>query len=341
MKNLFEINLNKIIMPAKFSNYIYLNNPKCASSSLKYQLLLCEYWRKNLDFFPSKRKIHNVAKHEIFVENWYSSRINFSQLNRWFVFSFVRNPFIRILSAYLSRIIRKTPTSKYLSKLTGKDLNEILNLSFEQFMEIILECPPEQDDSHWRPQSSQILVSYIPIHFLGYVEYFSYDLEIVQKKIFGDAFGDKSSSRKNQFLNSTNSVNFLREHYTNKSKHLVLSKYKDDFEIFGYSDNINTIYPIQIVRNLPQNEKNSILINAYSLFKKNIKGEAISQLQRGIEMFSEEKFLFNDYLERIGPLETPRQDINKSYAKLAQSQEKLKQSQEKLRKQQQTLRSFL
>src|SRR5439155_25103731 len=100
------------------------------------------------------------------------------RLDRAFTFSFVRNPFTRILSAFLDKIATRTPKFQKILGLDGQAI------SFREFLER-LDDGYLMKNVHWAPQSELIPMAPGQLSFLGHVETIEPDLGEVMERIFG------------------------------------------------------------------------------------------------------------------------------------------------------------
>ncbi|MDR9402911.1 MAG: sulfotransferase family 2 domain-containing protein [Halothece sp. Uz-M2-17] len=240
--------INATIKQSKFHRYIYLNNPKSACSTIQYNLWMNDYRAGNVDFLPSEGlELHQKAIGNVFTKNW-----NIDQPQEWFIFSFVRNPFVRLLSVYLDKVNKQTPIKKELTQIIGIDFQA--SISFDEFIEMISELSPQEDNPHWREQSENILIGYLPINYLGYVEYLESDLTTVWKRIFRKPNFETIKSWQSH---KTGAKELLEKYYTSRSKHLAYLKYEKDFINFGYSENFNYLEPQKITRTFPIHSKDN------------------------------------------------------------------------------------
>jgi len=173
-------------------NLIYYNVPKVASTSITKLL------------FSRSQCLRNPEE----------------PIDKYFKFSFVRNPFARAVSNF--------------KMFTGKAVNENEKIKVDQMKEFLKEPEKltfikflnfinEKDNHHWQPQSD-----FIPpnVDFVGKLENISNDILIVfdKAKIQGLTLPHFNKTIKDSYL----------DYYDEESKSLVESKYQKDFERFGY-----------------------------------------------------------------------------------------------------------
>ncbi|MCO7227699.1 sulfotransferase family protein [Halomonas sp. CnH100-B] len=149
-----------------------------------------------------------------------------------FNFTFVRNPYSRLLSCYLDRIVPKQSAPyreliRYLNKEIGYDF------SFDEFVKAICLQSDFEQNNHWRVQYTDVMYEYVNYNFIGKQESFSEDMRCVWNNIYPKLpvpdFGSKNLSP-----SKTNSSQRVSEYWTDELRSLVSLRYKKDFKTFGY-----------------------------------------------------------------------------------------------------------
>lgn len=116
--------------------------------------------------------------------------------NEYFKFAFVRNPFSRLVSAFLGVFVHNYNTE--LSRKTTFDIEKRFNLlhienkkqiTFRHFAAYVVVV--NEHDAHWLPQHL-FLGNYTKFDFIGKLENFSSDLEYINRKV-GPVFDIKKS----------------------------------------------------------------------------------------------------------------------------------------------------
>lgn len=139
----------------------------------------------------------------------------------YFKFSFVRNPWDRLVSAFHYIIERR------------KELELVANHEdFEGFLYSFIEEPSKYlDIPYFRPQSSFLVddKGEMPLDFLGRFETFEKDLSVVLREIGSRRmlFKHRKKSKRRDY----------REYYSAKSSKAVGEIYIRDIQNFGYSFN--------------------------------------------------------------------------------------------------------
>lgn len=230
---------------SKRNSYIYFEVPKVASSTTKLKLQQIEAKTAGLPPISEEMSsIHN-KKQSLLLS---PSEIGFNKFFQMlddvsvFKFTFVRNPYTRILSAFLSKI--QGANSPHRKKITQiLDIGICSNPTFKQFLSAVSIQSKYNMDSHWRPQTDQLFNGLITFNFVGKFEKFEQDLNQVIQKILSD------NSNKNTLINKdiysikfkgrkTNSKQKIIEFYDSDCQHIVKNIYKSDFENFGYSEKL-------------------------------------------------------------------------------------------------------
>ncbi|MBE0464405.1 sulfotransferase family protein [Halomonas colorata] len=234
-KSYKELDLNTHI--SLKNKYVFFQVSKVASSTVKDFL-------QNMEVKGTSRRVIDVNNRYVSPHIW-PSQLNESDFlsiiddDSFNKISFVRNPYARILSCYLHRIVKdvSSPSNKWLSKYTGGLCGP--NISFSDFAQVISEQESIQQESHWRRQSDEIFYNIIKNWcFIGRFESLSQDLNKVQLIINGNNTSSQESklSGKDNFSPMTTKASSkLNEYYDDKTQELIYNSYLSDFKNFGYS----------------------------------------------------------------------------------------------------------
>jgi hypothetical protein len=154
---------------------------------------------------------------------------------RYYTFVFVRNPYSRVLSAYLDKVVgnraylttrlRKTPLARaYRERGTVPSFAEFLSY---------LEHGGLYADGHWAPQTSLLLLPIALYDFIGKLKDIDDDLPEALSHIFPGAEVSEKDLRV-YTPHSTNSNKIWEGYYTPELRKVVQRLYPEDFEAFGY-----------------------------------------------------------------------------------------------------------
>ena len=182
--------------------------PKSANSTVVSSLAKWRFGRE----IPSRE-----AK-KMFLTPSALSRQEAANIEQLFRFTFVRNPYTRVLSAYLDKVERK-------AERRGEDT------SFEGFL-ANLEKGQLHSNAHWSPQVDLMLLPLNQFDFIGKVENLQQDLEVVRHRLMDtESEPDMVEVRSN----ATNANSKIARYYTPASAKIVKKLYARDFELFDYS----------------------------------------------------------------------------------------------------------
>ena len=206
--------------------FIYISVPKVATRSI----LTALHREEKVDF---NTKEISLPLFKILRDNQYSN---------YFKFTFIRNPWSRIVSTYLDKI--KNPDQKmkqaillHYSKLTP-------GMSFQDFVLFLSKGVGKFDltsDRHWLSQYKFITdkKGKFLVDFIGKIENLEFDWSKVCKKIglpeiklpyLNSRFGWKVDKKKLESFDPF----YYREYYTDKTRELIRARYQKDIELFDY-----------------------------------------------------------------------------------------------------------
>ncbi|WP_197059651.1 sulfotransferase family protein [Thermopetrobacter sp. TC1] len=210
--------------------YIYVSTPKVACSTIIKTL---QYLEVGEDMNKLPQHVHD--RHNSPLLNPYdlnATPYEMLETDMYFRFTFVRNPYTRILSAYLDKIVNNQWERNRLLPKLGYSKNA--NLTLTQFLETIREIPDVHKDIHWTPQYYLIQPDKINYHVIGRFENFSIAFKKVIEKINSECnielFKTKADHHK------TNAGSKILDYIGKRERDLILEIFEDDFVKFGYSE---------------------------------------------------------------------------------------------------------
>lgn len=139
-------------------------------------------------------------------------KFNAKKHKNYFKFSFVRNPWARVVSCYFN----KAQNHDAYQECWGKD--------FDYFVDFIDRQDLHTSDRHIRLQTELIPVN--KLDFIGRLENFANDLKFAMDKI-----GVKDYVLEHR--NSTDHKHYST-YYTERTKKIIARKYRKDIETFNY-----------------------------------------------------------------------------------------------------------
>jgi hypothetical protein len=238
--------------------YLYVETPKVACTTIKAFLQAAE-GRDISD--QNFEEVHDRDKSPLLKPDKRPDLL-FDLLgsDNSFKFTFVRNPYTRILSAYLDKIKRTSveqaiaygaarlkqldqpvagdlplaPDAKALEghrreRLHSLSLSTDSDVSFKEFVESLTRTDPAKMDAHWRPQTLLTAQAYIDYDFIGRFERLEADLNWVANKL-----NIMHYLKIQPTPHRTNSDRKISEYYTDYLYKVVANIYIDDFKAFDY-----------------------------------------------------------------------------------------------------------
>ena len=192
----------------------YLNNPKVACTSIKLTL-----WQRS-DEVTGKHTYAGGSAHNLKLGPWRNLlRRNPAKVQSAAFFTVVRDPYARLLSAYLNKIAQpQENVVKWCERRIGG-----VPKSFPDFINRIVEVPELERDRHFRPQWINILWPYIRFDFVGRME----DMDEVERFLAGQGMTLVQWKR-----NSTGASAKLADHYNDATRRLVSEAYADDIKLW-------------------------------------------------------------------------------------------------------------
>ncbi len=133
----------------------YVNNPKVACSTIKLTLQRAQL--NDPDYEPAK-SVHKHGGSPLLTWPDLKGYGGAEALEGRFVFSFVRNPYARLRSAYLNKIVQPQKRGQHREN-AGFRRNQLPQ--FRDFVLAVCEQAPAEQDPHWRPQALNLSVARI------------------------------------------------------------------------------------------------------------------------------------------------------------------------------------
>lgn len=229
--------------------YMFVNVPKVASTSILGQMQIAEDPVAAAEMPNAHdRRVSPLARLTDFSTDVQEEVLFGAQYKR---ISFVRNPFNRLLSAYLSKIEKplvgwkvnpaspevRPPKADILAIIQGKTKVDIVdmspNVSFQEFLDVVASQDIVDMDIHWKPQFSIINPAEIDYDFVGRMENFNDDFLSIKKIAGITALNTPEVS-----ANMTRSSEKLAAYYDAETTNQLLQVYSDDFEYFDYETSL-------------------------------------------------------------------------------------------------------
>jgi Sulfotransferase family len=221
------------------NNYLYIENAKSACTTIKHNLGVLEFSDAGIGDDLPRKYLDNVHANVIgtpFVKPFMLGEKVFNELiadGHLTIFTAVRNPFTRILSAYLDKVTRKLPESieiyEYLESPISTDL------SFKDFLKAIAAMKNDGRvlEKHWREQSLQCGSGLLSLSAVLKME----NLDVG----FGNLCREYEwnvDELEIQASHSTAAADKMPDHYDDECIEIVVNLFGEDFEQFSYSTDL-------------------------------------------------------------------------------------------------------
>ena len=209
------------VMPEK--KLLYFNNCKVACSSIKSTFFPDQF--KQSDEFIG----NSLARYaEAYPQQIHSISTLKHADKDYFKFTFVRNPFSRLVSCYVDKIIRGDYHFKHYLFDYLQQQNGLARMSFDDFVKRIIRIPHRFAEEHFRSQHYHIVDwrGRSRLDFIGKFENLAAEFAPIQEKY---------SLESMPHLGNSQSGNWM-DYYTLESAKLVRKRYQKDLEYFGYEN---------------------------------------------------------------------------------------------------------
>jgi len=211
--------INNRFFVCKEKKFIFCEVPKTGITTIKKTLA---------ELLEEKEINYNVHDRKSFIlKSPCNNNLTREDFNKMFKFTFVRNPYTRILSAYLDKIKKDSIEKQQIYNFAGISLE--YEISFLEFLKILEKIPPVNMNPHFRPQYINICYPLVNYDFIGKFENFNEDLIKVLSKFFEKIQISVVDHHKTK-------ANYkLKKFYNLEAIKLVQRIYAQDFLYFDYN----------------------------------------------------------------------------------------------------------
>lgn len=234
-------------------NYIYVATRKVACSTIKHMLQTAEIGEiqspdpvshiNEFGYSEFLMGIHDAKKWTLLHPRT-TADIERFRAEAKAAFCFVRNPYTRILSAFLDKIAANENRRKLFLGPTHST-----PITLKNFLEVVADQDPDQMDGHWRPQARHLASFGVKYSLVGSFERLEADLATVISAISPRIL----NFRRDVLEHRTSAAGFLNL-IDQDSIELIQMIYRDDFEQLGYSLKISEcLKPCSFSADLPFN----------------------------------------------------------------------------------------
>jgi hypothetical protein len=220
--------LHNCIRENRDHGFIYLNNPKVGCSTVKSAL-----WQAVTGEKPAR----GAGVHAVAGSPFNAKPVDAAFAERAYIFTFVRNPYQRVVSAYLNKVIaRRNPAWKAFAQ--RHDVGGTGLVTFDSFVEALAAVPPELHDPHWRPQHLNTLYPFVKPNLIADLE----SLDSLLPEILGRLFPGQPmpAAVKRKRNTATRARAIWRSQLSDAgTRKRVLDVFGADFEAFGYRTDVD------------------------------------------------------------------------------------------------------
>ncbi|MEM6769141.1 MAG: sulfotransferase family protein [Bacteroidota bacterium] len=221
-------------------NYLYANTAKVACTTIRKLLIDAEY--QTIRPYAERAPTLHYNNFLPFLSVWqFPNFPQWLQENQPYTFCFVRNPYTRLLSGYLDKVVGNQAQKANILEAMGKADQPDLDISFATFIRVVCEMPVEQQDAHWRVLYYQTFQEGLEFNFIGRFENLEADLRKVAKDLGIEQYIDEHTFSKagtTSRHHATNAGSQLQDYYTPELCALVRKGFAKDFAHFGYAEEL-------------------------------------------------------------------------------------------------------
>ncbi len=202
--------------------FIYYTIPKVASTTIISFIITIDEIKITLDEIKQNPSLHRTIMPRIFRPEHRSARYK-----DYFHFTFVRNPYDRLLSCYINKVYKPALSNREDRNFVKGygNLVGFKKMSFSDFVHFVTQIPDEHCDPHFSPQHR--LLDLETLDFIGRLENFEQDFSYVKERI------SLSDDIKPETLNASKHDPY-QNYYDDELRKMVAKKYALDLEIFNY-----------------------------------------------------------------------------------------------------------
>lgn len=209
--------------------FLYVENPKVACTTIKQVLQVLS----GFQLPPNEQAIHYRSSAELFVPNIfeYIDELEIRDFRGVYIFSIVRDPATRLISAYKDKILRSKGKFWENYRREIRDMHCLegdVEISIEHFVDYVEAKPDQSRDPHWRSQYALLNPNDIPYHRIGRFERFEDDF----REIIGNIAPEDSTVEVLESNSTDGHLNLGVEMSALCAR--IRSIYSNDCEFFGY-----------------------------------------------------------------------------------------------------------
>ncbi len=208
-------------------SFLYFETPKVACSSIKRTLQILELAQGQ----ALGEDVHEKAASPL--KGALSSGLSYHEIfesPRFFRFTFVRNPYCRVLSCYLDKIVANETARPIHYRDLGFKQQSVV--SFKEFLLGVEGIDDSRRNSHWKSQSGLINDRRVHYHYIGRFEHLRRDLGYALQVL---GVEDGEAAIQELTPHKTDAQARVQEFFGETEMALVQRIYRLDFLRYGYS----------------------------------------------------------------------------------------------------------
>lgn len=225
---------------------LYCPIPKVASSNWKYLIRKLE----NIENYSNLHAAHNANSSGLRYLSDYSAAeaLRLLQPGRLFKFVFLRDPYARLLSAYMDKLRRGSgpdyrafvaaafswKVAREVGNSNETNDGSLLRPSFRSFVISISQQEPYSMDHHWQPQTCLCGLGIVPYDFIGHMESLDTDVQTVLERIGRSVEHFPSQDELGFPPSGASSPELAGQMYATDLMFLTRALYDRDFQSGGY-----------------------------------------------------------------------------------------------------------
>lgn len=207
------------------ARFVYFRIPKAANSTVVATLHHAQTGQS-----PGSWREMEYAKKGFRRPSTFSRRSIEDIFRNYFKFTIVRNPYSRLVSAFLDKIADGS-CPRPIMEFAGKSSPE--DVGFDDFLDYLEFGGGIGADPHWARQTDLIFVPLDELDFIGRFENLNTDLEHVLKRLFPQAQGFVD-----WVPHATGADSKIKSVINRDNAERVAKLYRADFELLGYSTDL-------------------------------------------------------------------------------------------------------
>lgn len=212
------------------NKYFFHSVGKAANSTVKHYLYTEELKGTGIKYKTVHERLNSPLVSPFQIDESLLSEVLYSE--NYFKFTFVRNPYSRILSCFLDRIQdKRSAPYRELVRWAGCEIG--YDFKFNEFVELICGQSDYEQNNHWRLQYADAMCGLINYNFIGKQETFSSDMGFIWGKLFPRSINE-DFTKVNKSPSQTRSTEKLNNYWSRDLIIKVAERYEKDFCFFNY-----------------------------------------------------------------------------------------------------------